>query len=1245
MLKKYRIFIAKYLLICMISNVVFIPIDAISYSFVLTQVATQLLTYENVIALVGLIANATYNKHQLPTIHDIQRRFATPTPTNIQRTTQKYDINLLIGALEHAAQKTIASEQQAAGIGQQKISTSAQASTLLQAVAQQYLSETLQNKSVFEHNNSIVLDHTSAHIIKETICKLIDSGQTARKILVKSTELQRTQQQLLGAIQDVTYHVASQDGRGCIVVGFSAPKTQPISALSSSNQYLARQFYDIYHLQEAKAEYRNAIECILDLNHPNLTQRVIARLALPSLTFNGSMAPEFNKLISELIPYYFTSNGHLRYDLYRTNIPQTYLKDFLLTFIRNPKYAEFADYFGDKRLELFTHQVGDILLSHNPTKGTASKKLILENPYNALIIKCINAFYDGDIATASSIRDEVQKDIKYVLGHENSWSWHLDKTQYCDYIVHANNVIQQVWSQNYDAVYDSQGIFRYGLHDPLFLQLSKQDLKYITQNPARLQTLNANLIIRHAIKSALQKAWNIPDTAPLVIHNALYRLIDFDGAALKSIPTLINKIFEIINAYDLDHSVINQAFFLENGILKELAHYPHVQTLNMPISIHAPQNIYLKRMLNNLIYIQHAMPNTQASAAATKTIIYIQKALTSSHAEIKKIYQDLAYNLYKEITTKEIINYNAVIKDILLSVSQNTSNRLLLEEFFLSNGLIKDFAHWQDAGLIKLVVNLLDAEEVYPRDFLNNALFAIQITTDEQLKSILQNSLLHFAQKLTYVNSSTWHNAITWYITQNLNSILTATQKNDILAQGFNLDAIIQATKPWVIDALKSINQSIPEHIISQYYTIQIAQALNDYIAQCEPIQHKPTLPSCGTGASTTENIPEYGCGIPIDTSSEISKPSCTPDLHKGDHSCGTGASINQEENSPETECNWSKQHHLPGLLDDVEIDVLVETDQSNSGNNEIDASDHDLPIKQDEPIEVDKPKNIPLEENQQTKPKEDPAKPFPTGVNVIDDHENNELERDQNKIIDETQSTPVLKEAPKKYQKIDIKKFLKDIKNQELKKILEEIIKRWHEKINKPHCRNHGKLLVKGKHIYVPVQLKDIISDELEWEKLSKAYDGTVSVQVPDTDGEKILVWIDYQHIFTPVIKINCETGEIDLAGFHHDYLEQIANSGVLDCNITERYEDGVYDIEWSYNGSPIKPSTLFPADWSKAKVIEMIIKGLVNQKETYLKGNRLEIKANATDSFKIKIILEIQKNINGYKTAKLITAYPIKK
>ena len=91
-----------------------------------------------------------------------------------------------------------------------------------------------------------------------------------------------------------------------------------------------------------------------------------------------------------------------------------------------------------------------------------------------------------------------------------------------------------------------------------------------------------------------------------------------------------------------------------------------------------------------------------------------------------------------------------------------------------------------------------------------------------------------------------------------------------------------------------------------------------------------------------------------------------------------------------------------------------------------------------------------------------------------------------------------------------------------------------------------------------------DIVVEELE--KLLKAL-GEIVDLTPAECGEKSeQIWIDYEHILSPLIKINCERGQYYVAGFHHDWQGEIQASGIIKSEVTKQFKNGVYEIKWSY-------------------------------------------------------------------------------
>lgn len=204
--------------------------------------------------------------------------------------------------------------------------------------------------------------------------------------------------------------------------------------------------------------------------------------------------------------------------------------------------------------------------------------------------------------------------------------------------------------------------------------------------------------------------------------------------------------------------------------------------------------------------------------------------------------------------------------------------------------------------------------------------------------------------------------------------------------------------------------------------------------------------------------------------------------------------------------------------------------------------------------------------------------------------------------------------------------------------------------KNNGARCQAHSRLTYGGKHRELDLgELQEIFSKPQDWEKLAKVFDGTVKITLKS--GEKVSVWIDYEHIFNPIIIVNCKKGEITLNGFHHDWQKRIEKSRLIQFSDYKEESNGIYKADWIFNGE-FKESTFFPAAWSRVKVIEKIIEAIKNPniddgdknkpEEIEKDDNRLEIRGKTSEGIDIIIIFKVQKNLDNRKLAKLVTAYP---
>jgi len=174
--------------------------------------------------------------------------------------------------------------------------------------------------------------------------------------------------------------------------------------------------------------------------------------------------------------------------------------------------------------------------------------------------------------------------------------------------------------------------------------------------------------------------------------------------------------------------------------------------------------------------------------------------------------------------------------------------------------------------------------------------------------------------------------------------------------------------------------------------------------------------------------------------------------------------------------------------------------------------------------------------------------------------------------------------------------------------------------------------------HFITPEKLKSVVSNEKDWEKLVKAFDGGAT---PAQLGKQASKWHDYQHFMGPVAQINCETGYVKkLHGFHHDYLGNSEKSGLI--KFTEKIErpHGFYECYWKYDNIEKKFSTFFPKDWTPSKVMSKIEESLHNLVgEAFWTERSVAVTGKIKEGITIITVFEVE---NGRLTGKIISSYP---
>jgi hypothetical protein len=195
-----------------------------------------------------------------------------------------------------------------------------------------------------------------------------------------------------------------------------------------------------------------------------------------------------------------------------------------------------------------------------------------------------------------------------------------------DIIDYYKNIQIQHERLNHEALYDTHGIIRIAYSDPLYQQYK---LELEGASAGQKNIINQNFLIRHHLKNIMHDTWNIPQSVPACVHDAMYNIIGTDGTALSDATLLQVRIEEVIAAAPQDqHDQLVQAFYLPNGILKEYAiHDVNVQTIKMPASILDASSTNLRQQLNTLIGLR--IKNPQEPTAVNKAIDCLQKSLTA----------------------------------------------------------------------------------------------------------------------------------------------------------------------------------------------------------------------------------------------------------------------------------------------------------------------------------------------------------------------------------------------------------------------------------------------------------------------------------------------------------------------------------------------------------------------------------------------------------------------------------------
>lgn len=384
-------------------------------------------------------------------------------------------------------------------------------------------------------------------------------------------------------------------------------------------------------------QYKTAIDWMLATNDTSVMKHVRARLMLPALIFEGNNWEEFYYAAHKIETYLFDHNGALC-PLRRINaIPET-MHTLMQTVKKSwPTIYEGID--AEQTKYVSDREVDDPWALWFAPDIVEFSSRIIKNPENKLLLRVIDACEQGDLVAANKLLYQAKASQMH----------------------NAEILAQQIIQEAKSLLCDEYGIHKYAQADPLYKALTIREKEYIGQNSSELTKINESFLLRHSIKTKLAQAWKIPDNAPPAVHEALYALLADNALPLANIPTLIDKLVEVTANYTHpDQQALLHAFFLPNGVLKDFAHYDRAKTLSLPKSILDVEHLQLRRILNNLLYIEQAQRDTEQAVLAGKLVDYIQARFSTLIADPKE-YDLLILQAYKSLIYQDTDLKNTLI--------------------------------------------------------------------------------------------------------------------------------------------------------------------------------------------------------------------------------------------------------------------------------------------------------------------------------------------------------------------------------------------------------------------------------------------------------------------------------------------------------------------------------------------------------------------------------------------------------
>jgi len=407
---------------------------------------------------------------------------------------------------------------------------------------------------------------------------------------------------------------------------------------------------DSTYVHDWQVTCNNIISNAWELANPNTTERLRAYFTLNALKVRYPLQESFDNFIRHINLDVTNESGELH-----TAHFKPYLQERLADIVYRISNRSDQAFLRHERLidkgadGLVTRTLHGV--QHWWSSGRMSEQ-ILNNPFNQKIITMLDASAQLDKTVVTQIAKEFPRN-------------EIIQKVYQEFSIDYQHEQDRI----YDQLYTPEGIARIYQTDPLWTRLAHQEKQVIAHDEKKLTQWQTDLAVRHHIKTTVQHAWQIPDSAPAMVHQTLYDLIQ-DGTILTNPVALTDFITaRCQTASAAEYQELTKAFFLPNGILKDFAHYSAAQLTEMPAAINMPEQRELRKAFNHALYwidSQHVHADI-----AHKIMTYCQQALAAKAVdpEHSAAYAILAQWLDNAVSSSTITQASLVLDVTQLSES------------------------------------------------------------------------------------------------------------------------------------------------------------------------------------------------------------------------------------------------------------------------------------------------------------------------------------------------------------------------------------------------------------------------------------------------------------------------------------------------------------------------------------------------------------------------------------------------